>query len=483
MGTSDRAAPESTRLLGSFIDGAWETDGETFEVRDKFHGTVLAHMPAASRDTVRRAVQVTAASFDRSAPDPLARKRILRAVADGIDKNRDLFVRTIVAEAGFTYADATTELDRAIITFNLAAEECTRLVGDTVSFASAPNQSQRLGLTIREPLGIVCAITPFNSPLNTVAHKVAPALAAGNAVILKPAGQTPLTAALLCKLIVDAGYPPGFLSLIQGQGRIVGDWLLQEEDIAFYAFTGSTEVGKHIQRGAGLRRTQLELGSIASSIVCADAELDLAIPKIVNASFRKAGQVCTSIQRLYVERTSIDEVLERLTSRVANLCVGDPHLPTTEIGPMISEAAAERAHSWIEEAKLGQARVVAGGERTGPVLTPSILTDVKDGMRVVDEEIFAPVVSIMPFDRIEDAVAHANNTKYGLAAGLFTKDVNRAIASARTLRFGSIHINETSSARADAMPYGGVKESGHGKEGPQYAMRELTEERLITFNM
>jgi succinate-semialdehyde dehydrogenase/glutarate-semialdehyde dehydrogenase len=478
----NRPLPENTDCIGSLIDGSWDTDGKPFEVRDKFHGNLIASMPSASLGTVKRAVAVATAAFNKGAPDPLTRMRILRKVADEIDKNRDLFISTIVAEAGFTVSDATAELERAIVTFNLAAEEATRLIGETVSFAASPNQAGRLGFTIRVPLGVVCAITPFNSPLNTVAHKVAPALAAGNAVILKPAALTPLTAALLCKLIIDAGYPPGLLSLIQGPGSEVGDWLLQEQSIAFYAFTGSTEVGRLIQRGAGLRRTQLELGSIASSIVCRDADLDRAIPKIVGASFRKAGQVCTSIQRLYVERAAFDDVIERLLSRVAELHVGDPHIPTTEVGPMISLSAAQRAHSWIDEAQQMQARVLSGGQRNGPTLSPTILMDVKDGMRVVDEEIFAPVLSVLPFDSLEETVTHANNTQYGLAAGIFTRDINRALACAQTLRFGSVHINETSSARADGMPYGGVKDSGHGKEGPKYAMRELTEERLVTFN-
>jgi succinate-semialdehyde dehydrogenase/glutarate-semialdehyde dehydrogenase len=474
---------ESARLLGSLIDGRWFTEGSAFEVRDKFHGNVLAKMPAASRELVQSAVRVACAAFDSGPPEPLERQRILRKVADTIERKRDQFAETIVAEAGFTKADATTEINRAIVTFSLAAEEATRLVGDTVSFAGSPNQEGRLGFTIRMPIGVVCAITPFNSPLNTVAHKVAPAFAAGNAVILKPAAQTPLTAALLCKTMLEAGCPTGFLSLIQGQGRVVGEWLLQEQAVSFYTFTGSTEVGKFIQQGAGLRRTQLELGSIASSIVCGDADIERAVPKIVNAGFRKAGQVCTSIQRLYVERSCLEDVTERLRSRVATLQVGDPHLATTDVGPMISEAAADRALSWIERAREMQARIVSGGDRSGPTLSPTLLTNVKDGMEVVDQEIFAPVISVLPFDDLEEAVRHANNTRYGLAAGIFTRDVNRALACAKKLRFGSIHINETSSARADGMPYGGVKESGHGQEGPKYAMRELTEERLVTFNM
>jgi succinate-semialdehyde dehydrogenase / glutarate-semialdehyde dehydrogenase len=388
----------------------------------------------------------------------------------------------MIAEAGFTAVDATGDFDRSLVTLRLCAEEATRLQGETVNFSSTPGQHNRIGFTIRVPLGVICAITPFNSPLNTVLHKIGPALAAGNSVVLKPANMTPLSSAALCECLLEAGLPPGLLSLVRGSGSTVGNWLVENQAISFYSFTGSTGVGRTIQQGAGLRRTQMELGSIASTLVCADADLDRAIPKIANASFRKAGQVCTSTQRLYVEQSIVEKLTDRLVEAAAAMTAGDPLDPNTKIGPMISENEARRAESWIEEARQHQARVVCGGQRTGSVLEPTIVTGARDGMKVVDQEIFAPCVAVLPFTSLDDAIKHANNTPFGLSAGIFTTDVNRALNASRSLRFGAIHINEASSARADGMPFGGVKESGFGHEGPKYAIREVTEERLVTFN-
>jgi succinate-semialdehyde dehydrogenase/glutarate-semialdehyde dehydrogenase len=327
----------------------------------------------------------------------------------------------------------------------------------------------------------VCAITPYNSPFNAVLHKIAPALAAGNSVILKPSPYTPLTAALLCEAFLEAGIPDGLVSLVNG-GAEVGSWLLEEQGINFYSFTGSTRVGRIIQAGAGLRRTQLELGSIAATLVCADADLDAALPKIARAAFRKAGQVCTSIQRLYVEEAIADEVRERLIRLASAMPCGDPRDPAVKIGPMISMSDAERAASWIREAQKTGARVDHGGTRSGAVLQPTILGDVRPGMKVVDEEIFAPVVSILPVDNLDTAIAGINSAPFGLAVGVFTRDIGKALNAARHIAVGGIHINETSSSRVDGMPYGGQKDSGFGREGPRYAIREMTDEKVVTIS-
>jgi succinate-semialdehyde dehydrogenase/glutarate-semialdehyde dehydrogenase len=468
--------------LQSLINGKWMGGAVTFPVHDKFTHETLCDIVEATQDHVGEAVRVASEAFATTVPPPHERARILQRVAELVDQNRQRFLDLMVAETGFTVPDATGDIDRTLVSLRLCAEEATRIVGETVAFAASPGQHQRVGFTMRFPLGIVCAITPFNSPLNTVAHKIGPALAAGNAVILKPSGLTPLTAALFCQTFIDAGLPPGLLSLLQGMGDRVGNWLLAEQAIAYYSFTGSTRVGRIIQQAAGLRRTQMELGSIASTIVCADADLDRAVPKIANASFRKAGQVCTSVQRLYVEEQVVNDVAERLVAAASSMPAGNPRDERTRVGPMISEASAKRAESWVEEARLGQARVLHGGTRERSVLTPTVLTNVRDGMRVIEEEIFAPCLSILPFSKLEEAIGHANNTPFGLSSGIFTRDVNRAMAAAKSLRFGSIHINESSSSRADGMPFGGVKDSGFGHEGPKYAIREVTEERLVTFN-
>lgn len=472
---------QDTIIAQNFIAGSWQAGQLELPVLDKFSQGVVGQISEPTRSQVADAIAAAEKEVASSWP-PTERAKVLFRTAELVEGRRGQFLGLMTAEAGFTHADAANEIDRAVITLRLCAEEATRIVGDTVAFGATPGQHNRIGFTLRVPLGVVCAITPFNSPLNTVIHKVGPALAAGNAVVLKPAQATPLSATLLVELLLEAGLPPGLITLLHGRGETIGTWLSEEEAIAFYSFTGSTRVGREIQAKAGLRRLQLELGSIASTIVCADADLASAIPKIANAAFRKAGQVCTSVQRLYVERSVVDEVGERLVAAAAAMPAGDPRVTQNVIGPMISPQSAARVESWVEEACGAGAQRLCGGERQVAVLAPIVLRGVREGMKVSDQEIFGPVVSIIPFDEFDDALRGANSTPYGLAAGVFTRDLVRGLAAARTLRFGAVHINEASSARADGMPFGGVKASGYGHEGPKYAIRELTEERLITLN-
>jgi succinate-semialdehyde dehydrogenase/glutarate-semialdehyde dehydrogenase len=471
---------KASRLL---IGGEWTEGASQFEVTNKFTGERIATVASASRDQVGRAVAAAADKFKRTRLTASARYEFLQRAAGLIEARRAEIKSTIVAESGFTVSDADGEIARTIQTLLLCAEESKRIVGEMVPIDGAPGQENRLAFTIRMPVGVVCAITPFNSPLNTVAHKVGPALAAGNSVVLKPATQTPLTAAILCEVLMEAGVPPGFLNLVQGEGPEVGEWLLQEQQVAFYTFTGSTRVGAIIQRAIGLRRSQLELGSISATIVCEDADLSRAVPRCVNASFRKAGQVCTSVQRLYVQRSILDGFVASLVAATSKARIGDPMDPATLVGPMISEREAERAASWVREAVEQGARLMCGGRREGALFFPTILVDVTASMRVMCNEIFAPVISILPYDSLDAVFAEINSTPYGLAAGIFTTNVNTAMQAARQLRVGTIHVNETSSSRVDVMPYGGVKESGFGREGPKYAIQEMTEERLITWSL
>ncbi|MEI2415097.1 aldehyde dehydrogenase family protein [Orrella sp. JC864] len=467
---------------GNLIAGLWVEGARPFAVLDKYSGRPIAHVTEASRDQVALAVRTAKKAADAGAPPPHDRARQLRRAALVLQTHRQRFVDVMVAEAGFTLADANGEIDRAMVTLELSADEAVRLVGEVVPFGASPGAHRRMGLTQRFPVGVVCAITPFNSPLNTVLHKVAPAYAGGNAVVLKPSAFTPLTSALLGEVLLEAGMPAEFLAIVQGEGDSVGAWLLEEQDIAFYTFTGSTRVGRIIQQAAGLRRTQMELGSIASTLVCADADLERAIPRIANAALRKAGQVCTSVQRLYVERPIAEEVTRRLVEYAGTLRAGDPRDPATRVGPLISEEAARRAEQWLQQAVQGGARLLCGGQRTGSVVTPAVLADVPQDGKVWCQEAFAPLLAIKPFDDFDAALAGANDTPFGLSAGVFTQDIDRALKAARTLRFGTVQINETSSARSDVMPFGGVKDSGFGKEGPAYAIREMTEERLLIFN-
>jgi acyl-CoA reductase-like NAD-dependent aldehyde dehydrogenase len=462
------------------IGGKWVDGESSSSLKDKFTGAVYGEMAVASHAQVEAAVSGAVRGQQACALAPYERFKVLSAAARIIESRMEQLVDLMRAEAGFTRADGENEVRRCVQTLELSAEEAKRLVGDMVPMDAAQGAKNRLGFTLRSPRGVVCAITPFNSPLNVVAHKVAPALAGGNSVVIKPSEYCSLTAVQLCQALIDAGLPADLLALVHGDGAIVGPQLLADQRIAFYAFTGSTRVGREIQRAAGLRRTQLELGSIASTIVCHDANLDLAIPKILNAGFRKAGQVCTSVQRLLVDRRIAGEFIPKFVAATRAMTFGDPSEPSTVIGPMISVGHAQRAQSWIVEAVNAGAEVLTGGRREGALMEPTVLHRVTDQMKVFCEEIFAPVVSIIEFDGLDAAIAKANDSPFGLSVGVFTSDLHAAFSAARALRFGGIHINEASSARVDAMPFGGVKDSGFGWEGPAYAIREMTEERLVT---
>jgi acyl-CoA reductase-like NAD-dependent aldehyde dehydrogenase len=466
-----------------YIGGEWLDGASSFVVEDKFTGDKVATVAAASREQVSQAVQAAASAFASQRLTPYARYEILHRAAGLLEARRKEFASTIVAESGFTISDGDNEVARGIQTLLISAEEAKRIAGEVVPIDGAPGQEQRMAFTIRSPVGVVCAITPFNSPLNTVIHKVGPALAAGNAVVLKPAMQTPLTAELLCQVLAEAGVPAGYINLVHGHGPDVGMWLLEDPRIAFYTFTGSTNVGRIIQRTIGLRRSQLELGSISSTIVCEDADLVRAVPRCVNASFRKAGQVCTSVQRLYVQKSILDGFVASLVAATKQARVGDPKDPATLVGPMISVREAERAAAWVDEAVAQGARLVCGGLRQGALFFPTILVDATASMRVMCDEIFAPVISIVPYDSLDAAIAEINATAYGLAAGIFTSNVNTAMKAARQLQVGTVHVNETSSSRVDVMPYGGIKESGFGREGPKYSIQEMTNERLVTWSL
>jgi len=464
------------------IDGCWTAGkGGRLEVLDKYSLEPFAAVTAATAAQASEMVTAADAAYRRGAPVAYERGAILERAAALVGERRDDFVRTMQAEAGFTASDAAGEVRRCVETLRLSAEEARRLAGDMIPLEGAPQQEGRLAFTLRVPLGVVLAITPFNSPLNTVAHKVAPAFAAGNAVILKPSSNTPVTACLLAEVLIEAGMPHGFLSVVHARGDALKA-LLEDPRVRFFAFTGSTEVGRAIQQAAGLRRTQMELGSIAFTILCDDADLDRALPKVVNAGYRKAGQVCTSVQILLVQEAIMAEVETRLTPLVKALTYGDPHKVDTFVGPLISEKEAARVEAWIEEALSLGARRLAGGARQGTVLPPTLLADTDGRMQVGCCEVFGPVVCLLPFGTLDEAIERVNATPFGLATGLFTNRLLDALEAARRLEVGGVHINETSSSRVDLMPYGGSKDSGFGREGPRYAIHEMTEERVVTIS-
>ncbi len=464
------------RLL---VDGQWVAGADTIDVLDKFRLTPCTTLHRPSREQVAQAVASAHAEFRERPLNANERGAILDRAAVLIEQRGADFVRAMQLEAGFTENDGAGEVRRTVQTFRLSAEEARRLAGDVIPIEGAPQQAGRLGFTLRVPLGVVCAITPFNSPMNTLAHKVAPALAAGNTVVVKPSSNTPTTANLMAQVLIDAGLPARRISILHGGSQVV-QALLEEPHVRFFAFTGSTEVGRDIHARAGLRRTQMELGSIAFTVLAQDASLDTALPKVINASYRKAGQVCTSIQVLLVHQSLCAQVEQRLSAMVGKLSFGDPLTPDTFVGPVISEAAAQRIERWIDDALAQGARRLAGGPRQGAVIPPTLLADVSPAMSVSCEEIFGPVMSIVPFTDMQEVVQRINATPYGLATGVFTNRLDDAMRLARQLDVGGVHINETSSSRVDMMPYGGTKDSGFGREGPHYAVREMTEERVIT---
>ncbi len=464
------------RLL---IGGAWVDGVGRRSVNDKFRLQPCTTLHLPSHEQVRSAVAQADAAYRASTLTPHQRGAILDRAALELEKRSDELVRALQLEVGFPASDGLGELKRCLQTFRLSAEEARNFRGEMVPVEGAANQQGRIGFTLRVPLGVVCAITPFNAPLNTVAHKVAPALAAGNAVVLKPSSQTPTAAVIMAQALLAAGLPPGLLSVLHGGAEVAG-WLLAEPRVRFIAFTGSTEVGIDIQRRAGLRRTQMELGSIAFTVIADDADLDRALPKVVNAAYRKAGQVCTSIQLLLVQRSVFEPVQQRLSAMVRALPCGDPLDAATVVGPLISETEAQRVEKWIAAAVARGARKLAGGERVGAVVPPTLLSGVDDSMAVGCQEVFGPVLSLLPYDTLDEAIARINATPFGLATGLFTNRIGDALRAARELEVGGVHINETSSSRVDVMPYGGSKDSGFGREGPHYAVREMSEERMIT---
>jgi succinate-semialdehyde dehydrogenase/glutarate-semialdehyde dehydrogenase len=463
-----------------FVEGEWVEGERTEPLVEKFGGATVALVHQASVAQVNAALEALTSAQDRIRLTPYRRFEILAEASRLLSARHDEAVTAIVRDTGFTVTDARREVDRAVDTLLISGEEAKRIHGEMVPIDAAPAGPRRIGFTTLRPLGVVCAITPFNSPLNTVAHKVAPALAAGNAVILKPASQTPLSASLLVETLLKAGLPPELVALVQGPGASVGEALLNSPVPAFYAFTGSNSVGEHIQRAVGVRRIQLELGSVSSTIVCDDADLARLAPLVINAAFRKAGQVCTSIQRLYVHGSVIAEMSERLLRELSNREVGDPWSERTFVGPVISEQAATRICSRIDDAVRDGAEILVGGARSGNVVQPTVLSGVQPEMDVMAKEIFGPVIALRSFAELDTAIAEVNNTEYGLSAGIFTASIERAMDAASGLRMGSIHINETSSNRVDLMPYGGAKASGLGLEGPRYAIEEMSQKCLIT---
>lgn len=468
---------------GLLVNGEWRTSDRPIPVMDKYRHEVIAELHGARASDVADAVGAADATYRAKPVPPYQRAEMLRKAAALLQERSDVVTSIYVAETGFTRKDAAVELARARDTLLLSAEEATRLTGETVPVEGTPGSENRVAFTLRVPVGVVCAIAPFNAPLNTVVHKVAPALAAGNAVVLKPATATPLCSVVLCQALLDAGWPAGYVNMLVGPGDEVGARLLSDKRIRYYTFTGSTRVGLRVKQQSGIAKTHLELGSSAATIVCADADLDLASRLIVRGGFRKAGQVCTSVQRVLVHASVAEALADHLVAGIGELHVGDPNDPATDVGPMISTQEAERAVGWVEQAMTAGAHLLAGGHSAGALMEPTLLIDAPLSASLMCDEAFAPIVALYRFGSLDEAVKIANGTEYGLQAGVFTRNLDLAFDLARRLEVGGVMINDTSSYHADAMPYGGVKASGYGSEGPAYAVRDMTDPRIVVLNL
>jgi acyl-CoA reductase-like NAD-dependent aldehyde dehydrogenase len=474
------ATTASERKL--LLDGEWIETGEWLEVRSPYSGEVVARVAKAGAAEARRAVDAA----ERALLEPLpAHKRaeILVRVAGYLGRRHEEIAQTISAEAGKPLKAARVEVSRAMSTYTMSAVEARKLAGEMVPMDASQAGAGKLAFTLRRPIGIVAAISPFNFPLNLVAHKIAPALAAGCAVVLKPASATPLSALLLAELETEAGLPPGWLNVLAGPASAIGDVLVEDERVRLITFTGSGEVGWKLAERAPRKRVNLELGNATPVIVEADADLEIAATKLAANAFSFAGQSCISVQRIYVQRDAYDELLARFLPKVEALTVGDPADEETDVGPLIDAKSRDRVLAWIEEARAAGAEVLAGGTLDGELVRPTVLANAGPELKVSCEEVFGPVCTVTAYDSLDEAIELANGTRYGLQAGIFTGSIRGALAAAERLEFGGVTINEAPTFRADQMPYGGVKASGNTREGPAWAVRELTEERLVVLDL
>ncbi|HEY1806768.1 MAG TPA: aldehyde dehydrogenase family protein [Terracidiphilus sp.] len=466
---------------GFLLCGKEWTDGDAFEVRSPWDQGLVGRVTLATRADARQALNHAVTSLRRTRVLPRWKRReILEDVAAALIEQKERFAQLIVAEAGKPLRMARTEVDRAVLTFKTAAEEAVRLGGESVPLDLTEGNEGRWGLVQRFGVGPVLAITPFNFPLNLVAHKVAPAIAAGCPIMIKPAPQTPFTALALGEVILKAGWPEEALAVLTLADADTA-WLAEKEDrIKLVSFTGSAKVGWELKAHSGRKRVLLELGGNAGLIVHSDwKNLDDAALRTAHAAFGFAGQSCISVQRVFVERSIFQTFVWKVVDAAEKMVIGDPSNEATEVGPMIRLSEAERVEAWVKEAVEGGAKLVTGGERKASTVTPTILTATKPGMKVRDEEIFGPVLVIEPYEDFEEAVAQVNHSKYGLQAGLLTRDSGRILAAFRELEIGALIVGETPNWRLDPMPYGGVKDSGLGREGVRWAIEEMTEPRML----
>jgi acyl-CoA reductase-like NAD-dependent aldehyde dehydrogenase len=470
------------KTFGFYVDGGWRSDGERIEIRSPGTGEVAGVTYRANAAQAEMAIAAATRAFEITRKmGGFERQRVLRATAEGIERHREELAHTLALEAGKPLKAARVEVDRGAFTFAVAAEEAVRVGGEYLPLDWQAATAGRWGIVRRFAMGPIAAITPFNFPINLVAHKLAPAMAAGCSIVLKPAPQTPLTALRLAQIIEEAGWPAGALNVLplsnEDAGKIVSD-----ERIKLLSFTGSTAVGWQLKAQAGKKRVVLELGGNAGVIVCADANMDYAIERCAVGGFTYAGQACISVQRVFVEEAAYDKFLGEFVARVRKLKVGEVLDETTDVGPLINEEAARRNVAWIGEAVEGGAKLLCGGKREGATVTPAVLTSTRPAMRVNCKEIFGPVVTVEKFSNFDAVLGEVNHSDFGLQAGIFTRDFVRISKAFEALEVGGVIVGDVPTFRIDHMPYGGVKDSGIGREGVRYAIEEMTEPRLLAIN-
>ena len=466
-----------------YVNGEWTSAMHFADLQSPHTKEVIAHIPQATREEVEQAIEVAdGARKQMAALTAYERAAILEHITQLFIDNRQKAAEIISLEAAKPIKYALGEIDRTIETYKFAAEEAKRLTGELIPMDAAKNGANRFGYTIEQPLGVIGAITPFNFPQNLVAHKVGPAIAAGNTIVLKPASQTPLSALFLAELIDQTALPKGAFNVITGSGRTVGDALVESDKVKMITFTGSPAVGIGIRNKAGLKKVALELGSNAGLIIDKGVDLSQIVPKCVMGAFSNQGQVCISLQRTYVMEELFEGFVEQFTAATKQLIVGSPLEETTDISAMIHPSEQERAMNWVQEAVQNGAEIVTGGTIENGVFMPTILTNVSPTLKVSCQEVFAPIVVVNRISSIEEGIAAINDSNYGLQAGIFTNDIQTAFTASKQLEVGGVMINDIPTYRVDQMPYGGVKESGTGKEGLKYAIHEMTETKLVVWN-
>lgn len=475
---------ESLQLKKYLIIDGKKVEADRYnDLFSPYSGEKIAEIAMADERLVKETISVADKAFKKISSMPaFERSAILERVVALLTKRSDEAARLLALECAKPLKFAKAEVSRTIETYKFAAEEAKRIHGETIPFDASPGGVGRIGYTVRKPIGVIGAITPFNFPLNLVAHKVGPAIASGNSVVLKPASQTPLSALFIAELFQEAGLPDGVLNIVTGSGSVVGETLIHDDRVQMITFTGSPAVGIGIRNKAGLKKTTLELGSNAAVIVDKNVEIDRIIDRCIMGAFSNQGQVCISLQRIYAHEEIYDELVEKLGSATKQLKIGDPLDPETDISALISKNETERAVGWIQEAKQQGAVVLIGGETEDGILQPTILTNVHPTLKVSCQEVFAPIVIVNKVSSVEEAIQYVNDSRYGLQAGIYTENIKQALTAAEQLEVGAVLINDIPTFRVDHMPYGGVKESGTGREGIKYAIEEMTELKLIVWN-